>query len=323
MNDDCVMSLVSVIIPTYNRSATLTEAMDSVFEQTYRPVELLVIDDGSKDDTLSIVETWKEEHGDDRQFILRYFSQENSGAPAARNLGLIESRGEYIQFLDSDDLLHPEKLSIQISCLTAETTLDYVYSGTGKFVDQADWKITPYAGHAVSGEMLADFLRGRLWNTLSGVYRRRACVSIGPWTEDIPIFQDWEYNIGFILFEPEVKHIDEVLSLARFSGDIRITDTSKSYESLAAILSLYKNWELYIRRAGKLTQVVQRELFRKYYKTTTHALGRGYMDLARDAINHGSRLETVPELSKKFKSLKVLTALPGKVGCQIFKIMTL
>ena len=110
MSEEYVPGLVSVIIPTYNRAELLVEAMDSVWAQTYRPIELIVVDDGSTDKTREVVQEWRKKCEADHQFALRYFHQANKGAPAARNLGLIESRGEFIQILDSDDYLHPLRL---------------------------------------------------------------------------------------------------------------------------------------------------------------------------------------------------------------------
>lgn len=113
MNKECQADLVSVIIPTFNRASMVVEAMDSVWSQTYRPLELIVVDDGSTDDTSEVVAHWASEHSSDKPFELRYLRQENRGAPAARNLGLTESRGKFIQFLDSDDLLYPSKIQLQ------------------------------------------------------------------------------------------------------------------------------------------------------------------------------------------------------------------
>ncbi len=108
--------LVSVIIPTYNRGDIVMEAIDSVIQQTYRPLEILVIDDGSMDNTFRIIRN--------RFLILksnltiRYFYQSNKGVSSARNLGIMQSHGEYIAFLDSDDLWDKQKLEIQMNFLS-------------------------------------------------------------------------------------------------------------------------------------------------------------------------------------------------------------
>ncbi len=109
MNMSTSEGLVSVIIPTYNRSELCRQAAESVLAQTYSDVEVLIVDDGSADDTRDVVSKL-----DDR---VRYIRQDNAGVSAARNRGLQEARGAYIAFLDSDDLWLPWKLEAQISLL--------------------------------------------------------------------------------------------------------------------------------------------------------------------------------------------------------------
>src|SRR5579863_8085008 len=94
--------VVSVIIPSFNRATLVTRALDSVFAQTYRPIELLVVDDGSTDESPKVIESWAIRHRGN-EFEVHLICQPNCGAPTARNRGLIDCTGEFIQFLDSDD----------------------------------------------------------------------------------------------------------------------------------------------------------------------------------------------------------------------------
>ena len=119
--------LVSVIIPTYNRAGLLSETLASVVRQTYRPLEIIVVDDGSIDDTKDVVINWSKIHNKDEKCRLRYFHQENKGGSAARNLGLNESHGQFIQFLDADDLLAPTKIERQVSQLSSSDSKTVVY----------------------------------------------------------------------------------------------------------------------------------------------------------------------------------------------------
>ena len=105
--------LVSVIIPTYNREKTIERSIRSVLNQTYRTIEVLVIDDGSLDQTRTIVHSI----ADNR---LRYYYQNHSGACSARNKGISLSGGQYIAFQDSDDVWHENKLEIQINAMEAQ-----------------------------------------------------------------------------------------------------------------------------------------------------------------------------------------------------------
>jgi glycosyltransferase involved in cell wall biosynthesis len=108
--------LVSVIVPTYNRGYFILEALDSIWSQSYRPIEVVVVDDGSTDATQSVLECWNKKCRD-REVSFRYVRTENRGAPAARNLGMRLCTGKYLQFLDSDDTLEPEKISCQVDAL--------------------------------------------------------------------------------------------------------------------------------------------------------------------------------------------------------------
>ena len=103
---------VSVIIPTYNRAAVVTEAIDSVLAQTFRNFELIVIDDGSTDDTFDRLAAY--------QGRIHLICQENHGVSHARNIGIRAARGEYIALLDSDDLWLPKKLEMQIAVMEAQ-----------------------------------------------------------------------------------------------------------------------------------------------------------------------------------------------------------
>lgn len=114
--------LVSVIIPAYNASRYIGETIRSVQAQTYTNWELIVIDDGSTDNTPAIV---KEFLTDNR---ISYYHQKNSGVSAARNYGLEKAKGDYIAFIDADDLMHPENLNEKASLLDARNEIDYVFS---------------------------------------------------------------------------------------------------------------------------------------------------------------------------------------------------
>jgi glycosyltransferase involved in cell wall biosynthesis len=119
------LGLISVIIPTYNRAAIITDALDSVWDQTYRPIEVIVVDDGSVDNTQEVIAAWQYRHKAP-DFEVRYFSRAHRGVASAKNLGLQEARGEYIQFLDSDDLIISDKLATQKAALKRDS-VDYIY----------------------------------------------------------------------------------------------------------------------------------------------------------------------------------------------------
>jgi len=119
---------ISVIIPTFNRATRLPRAVESCLSQPYDRVEVIVIDDGSKDNTPEVLYALSSKWGKDH---FRWFRQENKGACLARNLGLEKMKGEFVQFLDSDDLLLPDKFVIQTEALVNSnfpiTVCDFAY----------------------------------------------------------------------------------------------------------------------------------------------------------------------------------------------------
>ncbi|MEZ5949631.1 MAG: glycosyltransferase family A protein [Planctomycetaceae bacterium] len=128
-------SLVSVVIPTFNRARFIGETLESALSQTWKALEVIVVDDGSTDDTRQIVEEFAA-----RDERVRYFHQANQGVSAARNHAIAQAQGEYVAFLDSDDLWHPWKLAIQMELLQAAphvgmcwTNMDAI-SGTGELL---------------------------------------------------------------------------------------------------------------------------------------------------------------------------------------------
>ena len=109
--------MVSVVIPTYNRADSLARAVESALMQKYADIEVVVVDDGSTDDTGTVIKNLQREYG----LRLKYIYQTNRGVSAARNKGLCHSSGEYISFLDSDDWIYPKKIERQMELLKEHT----------------------------------------------------------------------------------------------------------------------------------------------------------------------------------------------------------
>ncbi|MEW6536019.1 MAG: glycosyltransferase [Candidatus Auribacterota bacterium] len=118
------MPAVSVVIPTYNSGKYLLQTLQSVLNQTYKDFEILVVDDGSTDNTQQIIQSVIRQHPDK----IRYMYQENSGVGAARNNGIRHARGQYIAFLDADDVWLPQKLQVQIDFIQRNSEYDFVFS---------------------------------------------------------------------------------------------------------------------------------------------------------------------------------------------------
>lgn len=183
-------SLVSVIIPSYNSARFLADAVTSVFAQTYCPVECIVVDDGSTDETREILQ----------QLTIRYpylktARKINGGPSSARNLGLRLCSGELVSFLDADDVLLPGKIEGQINFLEEHPDVGLVY---GDYMVVAE-DLKPLA--LFTAEMPRklhplDALCYRNWfNPLVPLIRRSVIAKVGDFDEDLAVAEDWDYWI--------------------------------------------------------------------------------------------------------------------------------
>lgn len=185
-----IPGLVSTIIPVYNRAAQLREAVASVLAQDYRPIEIIIVDDGSNDDTFDVAQALAEQHPD----IIRAVSQANAGPGMARENGRQLARGEFIQYLDSDDVLLPGKFTAQVSALQGDCEADVAYGMTRFRHADGRSEPGPWKGSGVArATMFPDFLLDRWWDTPNPLYRRAVCDLAGAWT-DLRLEEDWEYD---------------------------------------------------------------------------------------------------------------------------------
>ncbi len=194
-------SKVSVVIPTYNYGRFIAEAIGGALGQTLEPIEIIVVDDGSTDDTEKVVR----EFGD----RVRYIRQENAGVCAARNRGVAESSGEYIAFLDADDIWLPEKLEKQIAKFAEDRDIGLVHCGMREFDGETGDTIQLHLDGG-EGSVANDLL---LWEkpgvNVSGtviVVTREAFEKSGGFDTEMKVGEDWdfcyrvarEYKVGFV-----------------------------------------------------------------------------------------------------------------------------
>lgn len=186
-----ISGLVSVIVPVFNRPEQLVDAVSSAVSQDYASVEVIIVDDGSTDgQTGKAAETLASRYPG----IVRFERIANSGPGIAREHGRRLARGEFIQYLDSDDVLLPRKFSNQVAALRADTDADVAY-GITLFRD-SHGRLSPRA-HKDTGttrtKMFPTFLNSRWWDTSTPLYRASACNRAGPWIA-LRLEEDWEYD---------------------------------------------------------------------------------------------------------------------------------
>jgi len=275
--------LVSVIVPTYNRADLAAEAFDSVWRQTYRPIELLVIDDGSSEDIAGTVDRLQQRWAADESFTVRFLVQSHAGAPAARNLGLIESRGQFLQFLDSDDVLHPHKLAAGASALVQHPKADYAWTNRAHVDDakMADFIRESLNAHIAAYPASRVPARNLAWTPYQsfGLFRREICHKMGPWNESLVRAQDWEYTTRLVCHSQHILKIKESLYGFREHDRGRITDLTKTRRrSMDAMLAAARAAEAHVSKillCRVASRAVRLRLMRHYFRILRHSIRSG------------------------------------------------
>jgi glycosyltransferase involved in cell wall biosynthesis len=239
-----------VVIPAFNRAATIRGAIESVLRQTYSDFELVVVDDGSSDGTLEAAA----EVRDPRVRLVA--SPRNMGAAAARNRGVDEARGAWIAFQDSDDEWLPGKLEKQMARLEAPG-YGGAYCGLltlGGLEDRADARMRPSyipdPGLAlVDGHILETLLRGNMISTQTLVVRRDLFLELGRFDEDTTPVEDWDFALRLAARGP-IAFVDEPLVHQRFSPNSITRGAARRLASHQRVI--VKNMALYEGRPDLL-----------------------------------------------------------------------
>ena len=189
--------LVSVVIPVYNSEEFLSQAIDSVLAQRYQPIEVIAVDDGSTDNSPSILRGYSKK--------IKFFRQPNSGSAVARNKGINESSGKFIAFLDADDVWHPDKTRIQISHLMEHPQVSVVYADLLKTADSRGQEIDRFLMQSIesavninpagSGWLYTDLIRESGPHTSSVIIRRSLVDKVGLFDMQFRKGQDYDYWI--------------------------------------------------------------------------------------------------------------------------------
>ncbi|MBI2269445.1 MAG: glycosyltransferase [Bacteroidetes bacterium] len=239
-------NLISVIIPAYNYAHFLPEAISSILQQTYANWECIIIDDGSTDETKVVAEKFTA--SDDR---IKYYYQANAGLSASRNKGVELAKGEWIQFLDADDLLHPEKFSKQLHVFMNEQDADVVYSDYRWFEQtiQSAW-IAPGYYSAIKGDAGKAFLmkweKGFSIPIHSYLFRRYCFTRWGLFDMQLPTHEDLDLQLRFSLQGAAYVYSEGVMAYYRVHQSSMAKDLTLMHKGyLTALFKVFSNSSYY------------------------------------------------------------------------------
>lgn len=253
---------ISAVIPVYNREKTIRRCIDSILNQTYPIYEIVIVDDGSTDQTLHILKEYQD--------CIKLVRQKHKGAQAARNMGIREADGEYIAFLDSDDEWMPDKLELQVNALQKNK---YAVICGGGYI-QTEWKNGIPEVYRKSEDMqnAKSLMRLRLKGKSGYVYKfilqdsfclfpslmtsKENLIKIGLLDEKVPSFQEWDTAIRLAQTN-ELIYIDSPLFIYHLhDGETISKNKKKTIDGKEYIYEKYK-YEI-------LSKLGKRELVRRY-----------------------------------------------------------
>lgn len=306
------MNVFSVIIPFYNREKFLRRTLQSVWEQTYRPIELLLVDNLSADNSLKICQEYAEKYNAP-DFTVKILEERRRGAAVARNTGLKHATGRWTYFFDSDDEMSPDFLTRAAEIFTA-TRCDAVATATRMIFPNGKEKIrNVYYTTRVLDQILTGMLSTQSIALTTDFIRR-----IGGWDESLTTWDDWELGTRILLARPRLiwmKHTAfhriyqhaESLTGTNFSGRIE-----SIWQAIQAIQAQCENrHELTAARAALtarkilLAAQVQREHRQDLARQMRHAA------LAELPTNHSALI---------YRLLYHYTAAGGKGGWYLFRL---
>lgn len=291
--------MISVVIPTYNCGPYLRESLDSIFAQGVADLEVVVVDDGSTDDTPKILRDYGER--------IRVVAGRHEGLSAARNLGLAEARGEWIAFHDADDVALPDRLQHAVTFLRDHPAFDAVFAD-GERMDGGGRLIPPAFFPATAGRRLdaRDLFAGFPVYFQGALAPRRAFEAAGAWDPTLRVQPDIEY--GYRLFRHcRPALVDRVVFSYRWHTTNNSRDRLGGRRDIARILDqLQVDDPTTVREIG--AQRLRARLARHYYRIARALFTRGDVEDARFAAARAVRLRP---LNLRYRWLQLFPPPPS------------
>jgi glycosyltransferase involved in cell wall biosynthesis len=293
--------LVSIIIPAYNSERWIAHTILSAKQQTWANTETIIVDDGSTDNTLAVAQSF----ASDRVRIVR---QENKGASAARNSGLSVAKGEYIQFLDADDVLATDKIERQMKAVAAFGH-EYIYSSSwGYFTKNINKHIVVKHQLCQHYDSPIDYLVTSWMNNIwmashSYLVPRAIMVKAGGWNETISRNDDGEYFCRVLLASKGVRFCPDALCYYR-RGTVTSLSSQLNHKNALSDLRTFELYEQYIKQVEESERV--RKACAANFQNFIFFFFPKHKDLLRVAERHVQRLggsEVKPIIPESYVAL--------------------
>jgi len=251
--------LVSIIIPTYNRAHLIGETLFSLQKQIYKNWECIIVDDGSTDNTLEVLTSFKE--SDNRFKVFVRPSKRPKGANACRNIGFSKCNGTYVKFFDSDDLMKPSFLSNQVDCMQANSNLDFCATFWEVFYEDGTvMKNKPYTDIDYKANPVKSYLlESHIFPTPSPLWRKSYLEKSKPFNEELQRGQEADFHFNIMIKRPCYEFVEDFLFKVRV-GHKSIKTNASSFLANLSVLKYYVNVSQTIQKSNN----PDRELILQY-----------------------------------------------------------
>lgn len=307
-------ALISVIVPTYNRAELLKETIDSVFSQTWRPIELIIVDDGSTDNTEDTCNVLKRVYSKNN-FKILYHKQKNAGVSVARNTGTNLAAGEFIQYLDSDDLLHPKKLETQAASLLANLECDVCVSGV--IMSDSPEKVV-WEKHIIEPKRInyKEYNFRTPAPTSTPLYRHTLIKKNPPWEINLNIGEDKIFILRAFIENENICHTPSPLLLVRQHDGPSLSSTL-SEQLFVDRTQFYKIYLSVACNAAKEFKIQLIPFLIESLKSDIkHTITKGYIKATKKLIYTARQYPLTKDDKKTIEKLEHCIRIP-KIFCRI------
>lgn len=246
----------SIIVPCFKQAQYLPEALQSVLEQTYENWECIIVNDGSPDNTEEVAQEWVSK---DARFI--YLYKENGGLSSARNAGISIAKGEFIQFLDCDDIIEEKKLEAQINHLENNLDVNISVSGYRYFDNHKNHKkilgrnnfLHEVVFYRYDKDIKEVFNIRNPMVISAPLFRKRDIDIIGFFNEKLKALEDWDFNFRCALNNLSFEHLgysDNTKTLIRLHNESMMSDSKRINEQVLIFKEHISNTTLYLNYFG-------------------------------------------------------------------------
>jgi glycosyltransferase involved in cell wall biosynthesis len=295
------VALVSVVIPTYNSSSFVSEAINSVLAQTYSRVEVVVVNDGSTDNTEAVLASYGDR--------IKAVTQVNSGTSAARNTGIGASSGQFVAFLDHDDLWSPSKLTLQMALLKKHPEMGMVYCGR-QFFNHYTGQVT--SKHPAEPQMgIHDFLALKAIALQSVVIPRAVLNDVGLFDVTISGADDWEMCLRISSKYP-VCGIPDILVDIRGHENQQSIQSEYMYGKIQSVFERYQNVHGVCAECSSAVAEARSMLHEAFYQ---RMLGSAKSALKQGKYAQGTRML----LRGIWENPVALTRVPKRLAARLFR----